>query len=43
MFPLDISADGSEMLWIGVTPDGSLISTREAGSTEIYTLDWETP
>jgi Tol biopolymer transport system component len=27
--------------WIGVTPDGALISTRDAGSTEIYALDWE--
>jgi Tol biopolymer transport system component len=29
--------------WIGLTPDGALISTRDAGGTEIYALDWETP
>ena len=27
--------------WIGLTPDGSLISARDAGSSEIYALDWE--
>ncbi|MGA2597615.1 MAG: protein kinase [Bryobacteraceae bacterium] len=27
--------------WIGLTPDGALISARDAGSTEIYALDWE--
>ena len=26
--------------WIGLTPDGSLISARDAGSSEIYALDW---
>jgi serine/threonine protein kinase/Tol biopolymer transport system component len=29
--------------WVGLTPDGSLISTRDAGGVEIYALDWETP
>jgi serine/threonine protein kinase/Tol biopolymer transport system component len=29
--------------WIGMTPDGSLISTRDAGTTEIYALEWEAP
>jgi Tol biopolymer transport system component len=29
--------------WVGLTPDGSLISTRDAGGTEIYAFDWETP
>jgi len=29
--------------WAGLAPDGSLISTRDAGGTEIYALDWETP
>ena len=29
--------------WIGLTLDASLISTRDAGSTEIYALDWEIP
>jgi Tol biopolymer transport system component len=32
----------SSMGWIGLTPDGSLIATRDVGSTEIYALDWET-
>ncbi len=36
------TADGS-FGWIGVAPDGSLISTRDAGSTEIYALDWKAP
>jgi Tol biopolymer transport system component len=27
--------------WVGVTPDGDLIATADAGSTEIYALDWE--
>lgn len=36
------TADGT-FGWIGVAPDGSLISTRDASSTEIYRLDWETP
>jgi Tol biopolymer transport system component/predicted Ser/Thr protein kinase len=29
--------------WIGLTPEGSLISANDAGSTEIYALDWEGP
>jgi len=29
--------------WVGLAPDGSLISTRDVGSTEIYALDWEAP
>jgi Tol biopolymer transport system component len=36
------AADGT-FGWVGLAPDGSLISTRDAGSTEIYALDWETP
>ncbi len=36
------TAEGS-LGWLGLTPDGSLISTRDVGSTEIYALDWETP
>jgi Tol biopolymer transport system component len=27
--------------WVGLAPDGSLISTRDAGSTEIFRLDWD--
>jgi serine/threonine protein kinase/Tol biopolymer transport system component len=29
--------------WLGLAPDGSLLSIRDSGSTEIYALDWETP
>jgi Tol biopolymer transport system component len=36
------TADGT-FGWVGLAPDGSLISTRDAGSTEVYALDWETP
>jgi hypothetical protein len=32
----------SSLGWVGLTPDSSLIATRELGSTEIYALDWET-
>ena len=27
--------------WVGVTPDGDLIATADAGSSEIYALDWD--
>jgi Tol biopolymer transport system component len=27
--------------WVGLTPDGAPIATRDAGGTEIYKLDWE--
>jgi hypothetical protein len=27
--------------WTGMTPDGSLLATRDAGSDEFYVLDWE--
>ncbi len=36
------AADGTYG-WVAIAPDGSLLSTRDAGSTEIYGLDWETP
>jgi eukaryotic-like serine/threonine-protein kinase len=29
--------------WVGLTPDGSLIATRQTGSTEIYALDVKFP
>jgi Tol biopolymer transport system component len=38
---LNAAVSGSS--WIGMTPDGSLISTRDAGTNEIYALDWEAP
>jgi hypothetical protein len=27
--------------WMGINPDGDLLSTKDAGSTEIYSLDWD--
>ena len=29
--------------WFAATPDNSLISARDAGTDEIYALDWDTP
>ena len=29
--------------WIGLTPNGSLMSTRDAGATENYALEWDAP
>jgi Tol biopolymer transport system component/DNA-binding winged helix-turn-helix (wHTH) protein len=29
--------------WVGLTPDGSLLGTREASNFEIYALDWDAP
>lgn len=29
--------------WVGLTPDGSLLGTREASNFEIYALDWDEP
>ncbi len=29
--------------WIGLTPDGAFLSTRQQGGTDIYALDWEAP
>jgi serine/threonine protein kinase/Tol biopolymer transport system component len=31
----------SNLGWLGHTPDGTIISTRDAGGTAIYALDWE--
>jgi len=36
MAPLSLS-------WVGLTPDDLPISTRDAGGTEIYELDWQAP
>ncbi|MBL8217606.1 MAG: protein kinase [Bryobacterales bacterium] len=32
---------GASLGWSGLTPDGSTISTRAVGGTQIYALDWE--
>jgi Tol biopolymer transport system component len=37
----DLKFAESTLGWIGVTPDGSLLATRDAGSTQMYVLDWE--
>ena len=29
--------------WFAAAPDNSLITAREAGTDEIYALDWEAP
>ena len=34
---------GSFGTWTGLAPDDSLLVQRDAGATEIYALDWETP
>ena len=39
----DLKMAPSTLGWVGLAPDGSLISTRDAGRTEIYGLDWEAP
>ncbi len=38
-----INLAGLSLGWVGVTPDGSLIATRDAGSTEVYSLQWTFP
>ena len=39
----DLKMAPSTLGWVGLAPDGSLISTRHAGRTEIFGLDWEAP
>jgi hypothetical protein len=34
---------GSVGEWFGLTPDDSLLTLRDAGTTDIYALDWEAP
>jgi Tol biopolymer transport system component len=36
-------ADGTFGLWLGSTPDGWPMTTLEAGTHDIYALDWEAP
>jgi dipeptidyl aminopeptidase/acylaminoacyl peptidase len=33
----------SSLGWVGLSPDGAPIATRDEGGTEIYALDWEWP
>jgi Tol biopolymer transport system component len=39
----DLKMAPSTLGWVGLTPDGSLISTKDAGRTDIYGLDWDAP
>jgi Tol biopolymer transport system component len=39
----DLKWAPSAAFWVGLAPDGSLLSTRDAGTNEIYALDWEAP
>ena len=39
----DLKMAPATLGWVGVTPNGSLISTRDVGRTEIYALDWDAP
>ncbi len=34
---------GSLSAWSGLAPDGSLLVERDAGTSEIYALDWDAP
>jgi serine/threonine protein kinase/Tol biopolymer transport system component len=34
-------ATGTWAMWISVAPDGSLLLLRDAGASDIYSLDWE--
>ena len=36
-------ANGALGIWFGSTPDGWPVTTLEAGTHDIYALDWETP
>ena len=29
--------------WLAPTPDGSFMLLRDAGTTDVYSLDWEEP
>ena len=39
----DFSHAGYWGLWMGIAPDDSPLLLREAGSQDIYSLDWEEP
>jgi len=39
----DIRRTAANLSWTGVAPDGSLLIQHNAGSAELYALDWETP
>ncbi len=39
----DVNFAPTSVRWIGLTPDGSLLRTRDAGVMEIFALDWEAP
>jgi eukaryotic-like serine/threonine-protein kinase len=35
--------EGTFGTWIGLAPDDSILTLRDAGTTDIYALDWEEP
>ncbi|HEV2351484.1 MAG TPA: protein kinase [Terriglobia bacterium] len=39
----DLPITGYMGFWLGLTPDGSPLVLRDAGSQDIYALDWEAP
>ena len=34
---------GAYRSWFSLAPDGSPISLRDAGTTDVYSVDWEEP
>jgi len=40
-FPRAVGNAG--VAWLGLTPDGSPLVLRNAGTQEVYALDWEAP
>jgi serine/threonine protein kinase/Tol biopolymer transport system component len=39
----DFALGGRYAGWLALTPDGSPLALRDAGTQDIYSLDWETP
>jgi hypothetical protein len=39
----DFSQTGHWGFWMGIAPDDSPLLLRDAGSQDIYSLDWEEP
>jgi Tol biopolymer transport system component len=37
---IDLKLASTSLGWVGASPDGSVLSTRNTGSTEIYAFDW---
>jgi hypothetical protein len=39
----NITLTGHFTIWIGLTPDDSPLLLRNAGTQDVYALDWEEP